>query len=650
MPVTVAGEAAHRRAEPTLPTADADDVRSHAPRRGVELWDLVGLAWLGALMFGVRELAVAMLDTGLGRADGLRVAAIVWTAVTALATIALIAFRRARLRDLPGRLTQVWRDPPGAWVAAVEGALLSIPVFALYTPVLLHDADSARIVAGVTHVNEHGIGFLRDTQSNLLPHVVFGPVVEVWGLGGVKFVAMLSMLALGAVVAYVTYRVTLSLVGAGAAAIAALAIPSLLERGGYVPMYPAMLALGYLGGWFAYRAVTERDRRWGPAVAAGVCIALAPEAQPVGILFVFAPLLVTVFAPTWRAAVGGVLRTYLVVAVVSVPRLLLNLSEGGTSYLVSYRTDFWSTEGYLPIIQRDLWHYAGIDETLGHYLERLPIRFADGFGGQGSIVIWLAIAGWLLACRGRGRLFVGLVAGGFLLAITVKQVPPFSRYYSPMWPGFAILVGVGVGRLVRLRPAVARIAGVGLVGALVVAAAVSFRGVADDEDGFRAQSEDGPYRDLAAEIDDGKGVIGARSHALVNVTADIPTWGGQFLTEDEYVTYLSWPSDEEVVEVLDRHDIGWALVHRLPLLEITYHDTWMVPTHGLRARQPTMLAESPLFCRVAGDDGFVLYRLGPCQPGDEGDAPADAGVPPSDAGIPPVDEADEIVDERLDEG
>ena len=131
---------------------------------------------------------------------------------------------------------------------------------------------------GSLHVNEHGIGFLRDTQSNLLPHVVFGPVVEVWGLGGVKFVAMLSMLALGAVVAYVTYRVTLSLVGAGSGRVAALAIPSLLERGGYVPMYPAMLALGYLGGWFRLPEPSpSRDRRWGPAVAAGSVIASRPR-------------------------------------------------------------------------------------------------------------------------------------------------------------------------------------------------------------------------------------------------------------------------------------------------------------------------------------------------------------------------------------
>ena len=75
----------------------------------------------------------------------------------------------------------------------------------------------------------------------------------------------------------------------------------------------------------------------------------------------------------------------------------------------------------------------------------------------------------------------------------------------------------------------------------------------------------------------------------------------------------------------------------------------MVPAHGLHARQPTMLAESPLFCRVAGTTASCCTASGPASPATRG-GPADAGVPPSDAGIPPVDEADEIVDERLDEG
>lgn len=624
---TSRGELPSTSLRPAALVAVPADVRSGAglpdppprhlrrPGRAVDRWDLVGLAWLAAAMLGVQQAVVALLDTGLGRAPGLRVAAIVVATATATATAALAVGEQLPPRVLRRRLARVWRDPPGPWLAAALGALLALPVLALYTPVLLKDADSARVVASVTHVNEHGIRFFQETQTNFLPQVVYGPVVALAGLPGVKLVSLLSLLAVAAVCAYITYRVSSSLVGAGAGAVAALAIPSLLERGNYVPMYPVMLALGYLGGWFAYRAATEARHPWRPAVAAGLCLAVAPEAQPVGVLFAVTPVLVAVLAPSARAALAGAGRVYLVLAVASLPRLALNLSVGGLDSLASYRTDYWATEGYLSEIQRNFWHYSGIDDPLGTYLSRLPIRFARGFGGPENVVLWLGIAAWLLACRGRARAFVAMVGGAYVAAITVKQIPPFARYYSPMWPGFAILAGVAAGRLANARWALVRASSALVVAVLVVGAAVSFREVADDDDGFRQEVEDGPYRELAALVDDGKGVIGARSHALVNVTADIPTWGGQFLTEDEYVTYLSWPSDRAVVEVMRRHDIGWALVHRLPLLETAYHDTWLAPHHGVRARQPWMLALSPSFCRVAEDDGFVLYRLGACPAG-----------------------------------
>ncbi|MGH9112708.1 MAG: hypothetical protein ACRDZN_10510, partial [Acidimicrobiales bacterium] len=109
--------------------------------------------------------------------------------------------------------------------------------------------------------------------------------------------------------------------------------------------------------------------------------------------------------------------------------------------------------------------------------------------------------------------------------------------------------------------------------------------------------------------------IGARSHSLVNVTADIPTWGGQFLAEDEYATYLTWPSDDAVIEVMDRHDIGWVLIHPNVALETDYHDTWLIPHHGVPARHVERVATSTNFCRMADVAGFVLYRLGGC-PGD----------------------------------
>jgi hypothetical protein len=613
----VAAPEAEPEAEPEVKRLDhapgAETPRADAhPGRRVTGWDLLGVALTALVMLGVRHAATVAIGTHLGHSRPLFTVAVAATAAVSLGLLAwLVARQRPRPREALRRTAAVWTKPPGAWAAGALGVLVSTPVLALYTPVLLGDADSARVVAAVTHVRTHGIGFLLDTQDNLLPHLLLGPVVAVAGLAGAKVFTLLSLQVLAGVSAYVAYRITGSMLGAAAATLALLGIPVAVEQGGHVPMYPTMLALGYLGGWLAYRAITQPDRL--PlAVAAGVCLALAPEAQAVGLLFLAVPALVLVFARTPRAGFTATARVYLVVALVTIPRIAINLASGGLEQITGYRTDYWITKGYVDLIQSNFWGYAGVNEPLRVYLDQLPRRFVTSLEPQGYVVLALAVVAWLVISRGRGRAFVVVVVGFMVVAVSVKQVPPFPRYYSPLWPGLAILVGFGVGTLARHPARAVKALALGATTGLVVLAATTLVDVSRSQDKVRAIVDNGPLGQLAGTITDGKGVIGARSHSLLNVTADIPTWGGQFLTEDEYVTYLTWPSDDAVIDMMERHDIGWVLIHPNRMLETDYHNTWLVPGHGAVARQPERVAASPAFCRAAAVGGFELYRLGGC--------------------------------------
>jgi hypothetical protein len=602
-----------------------------APGRRFSTWDAVGILLTALAMLAVEQLVLVTGNLGLGHSGLVRAGAVGVGVLAGAGLVAVWVRDRPSIASAAERLTAVWRDPPGEWVAIVLGALVAIPLLRLYAPVLFNDSDSARIVGAVVHVQAGGFGYLRDTQDNLLPQLLLGPVIAVGGLAGAKLFVIASVQVLAGVTAYITRRITGSMWGAAAAAVALAALPPILERTIYLPMYPTMLALGYAGSWLAYRAVVAPSARWRYAVPAGVCLALAPEAHAVGQLFYVVPLLLIVFAPGFpgfpglRSWLVSAVRVYAVVFVVSLPRIAINLSEGGLSRFPSYRTDYWITKGYVREIQINFWHYRGVDEPLGDYVQALPDRFVESLGDFGWLLLLLAGVAWLIWCRGRARWFVLGAVGFIALAVTAKRVPPFPRYYAPLIPGIALLVGVGVGRLARLggladrrrATAVGAVGGRVLAGLCAVAlAAVALSNLATAAarvDRTRLTVERGPFRTLAAAIDDGKGVIGARSHALLFVTADIPTWGGQFLTEDEYVTYLTWPSDDQVIDVLERHDIGWVLIHADRNLELAYHDTWLVPHHGARARQVDAVAASPRFCRVMAVGGFILYRLGPCE-------------------------------------
>lgn len=588
--------------------------RSGVPEHGTA-WEITAVAALAALALGATQLVVAHRGLGLGRSPLLLTLSVILPPAVAVTAIVLSVRERRRPAAVIRSLSDAWRAPSGAWVACALGVVVAIPLWVLYAPIVFGDADSARIVAATRYLldGHDPLDYFRRTQEPTLPPIVLGPVVALWGLAGVKAFAIVSLQVVAGVTAFITYRVTRSLWGAAVAAASLLCLAAVTERAVKLPFYGVMLALGYLGAWLSYAAMTEPDRRFRYALAAGPVLALAAEAHGVGLLFLAVPVLVSVFARDLRDAVDALVRIYGAALVILVPRLAINLSDGGLTAVTSPRADYWITEGHLTEIQTSYFGYAGVGEGRREFLSRLPERFIDLLGPHGWLIVVLATVAAVLACRGRARIFVLAAIGFFVVAVTQKRIPPFARYYAPVWPGLAVLVGVGCAALLR-RGVAGRIAA-GLVSVVVAVTAVVTLG--DASAAYEARREtitSSAMATVAGAVDDGKGVIGARAtQVFFSVGADVATWGDQFLTEDEYVTYLTWPSDREVLAMLDEHDIGWVYVISDPTLEIDYNDTWLKPAHGVEARHVSAVDQSPNFCRwLTTLAGNRLYRVGAC--------------------------------------
>lgn len=568
---------------------------------------------LASVMIAVESSVVEVLGTEVGRPREFRVAGSALASATVIMLAVLTLRDRPPLAAVPRLLTRVWRDPPGAWVSFVLGVVVSVPVLALFSPLLGGDSDSARLLASVRYVQREGLGYLVDTQEPYLPPLLLTPVLAVGGLAGAKLVAILLVQVLAGTTSFVVHVLSRSMWGAAAAAVSLLCVSGVLGRAVRLPMYALMLALGYLGAWLAYRAMRAQVRPWRAAVPAGICLALAQEAHPVGQLFLAVPAILVILAPDLRAGLRTMTRLYVVVALAMIPRIVINLWEGGLSFVTIPRTDYWITKGYVTELQTNFLTYDGINEGLGEFLVNFPARFDNALGSQGWLIILLACASVLVCCRGRRRAFVLACFGFLLLALTVKRVPSFSRYYAPFWPGLAMLVGLLVAALQRRRRLPARVAAVAVTAGLVVAAVATLRQAAEASDRSQALIESGPAQRFAAAMDDGRGVIGARAHQFfLSVTPDVPTWGDQFLTEEEYVTYLTWPSTDAVLEVLEAHDIGWVYISWARHLETEYNNTWLLPHYGRPSRHIAQIANNPSFCRWLAEGGNVLFRVGPC--------------------------------------
>lgn len=515
-----------------------------------------------------------------------------------------------RLQGSIRSILALWADPPADWVMFVLGVALASPFLAFATPVLNENPDSARLVASLRYVFEEDWRYLLHTQESYLPFVLMGPLLSVGGLGAVSMASILGVLTLSGAMSLITWRLTGSLTAAVATVLSLFCLHGVTERATFLPMYALMLTLGYAGIYFTHQAVVTRGkRRLRYALLAGGCLAMSPEAHAVGQVFVLAPILLAI-AMGWRRSFPAVIVVYVAVGLFALPRVVINVSEGGLSHLLSYRVDLWTTSTHLKAIQRDFFGYPG-GMRFGDYLEALLRHAGEIVGVAGVALIVAALAG-LVVARPRVRLFALLLGVWFLGPLLIARSPFFPRYFSPLQVGAAILVGVLASRLVE-RQGRKRWLGPTFLAGLFVAAWLSLIVELAHVRVSQERILTGPYRDLASHVTDGMGVIGSRSLYLLYADPDIATYGTQFLSEEELVTYLTWPSDDAVMQVLEDHDIGWALVTG-ERWEEGYNDAWLQPAYGLSARHLAALESSSSFCLAEEAPPFRLYRLGSCDP------------------------------------
>jgi hypothetical protein len=516
--------------------------------------------------------------------------------------------RRERLapRALAAALTRVWREPTAAWVLFLFGCLLTLPLFALQTTVLLRDPDSARLLASVLYVQQHGPGYLVETQETLLPHLILTPAVALGGIPAAKLVSILSLQALAGVVAFLAWRLNRSVFASLVAVLALTTLTGILERAFLLPMYPLMLALGFLGVCLARRAtVADTPRgRWGYAAAAGLCLFGSIEAHQVGQLFlVLTAFLVLTVQP--REALRGLSRVSLAFAVFYLPRAIINLMEGGLSHFFSNRVDFWVTKGYLVLIQRDFWDLGRSDYP--EWFSRAPQGLLNLVGWGGLLTVALGTAA-LALWRGRIRRFALIWVLFFAAVVIYLRLPFYPRYFSIITVGACLGASATLTHLFRSPSGRSR--RLAVVGAILLAgfSAVAYYAMLSKAEKLQGQAW--PYNRLAALIPPDQGVIGTRSNYLNFTSTDVRAYGEQFLSEKEYVTFLTWPSDEAVLDVMRRHDARWVFVPKSPTRWVSrYHNVWLRPAYGKVARYPAMVAISPDFCQVKRVGGVRLYRL-----------------------------------------
>jgi hypothetical protein len=501
-----------------------------------------------------------------------------------------------------------WDRPSGSFVFGL-GWAMALPVFALHTDVVMADSDSARIVAALVHVREHGVDYLVNTQEVFIPHIVLGALMRLGGIPLMKLFSVVELQFLSGVVAFLAWRVSGRVIGAVGAVLALLSVGSILERAYLLPMYPLMLGAGCLSAYLVYLAAcatTKRDRLLRAAGAAAL-LWVSIESHEVGQIFLVVPLLMLLSRQVWKRP-GSVLATFAFFVLMYVPRLIVNLSEGGFKNLLTSRVDFWITKGYLLDIQLDFW-YLPRTVGLADYLELAPSGVVNILGWIGLPMLGLTLGSLFLLPK-RLRWFAGIF---FVLLASIaigRRLPFYPRYFSPLVVGAATASGIAIARLVSSNRGL-RVVGVCAmtIAAACAVAALSLRTY--EAATLERQVLDGPYATVAERLPEGAHVIGARATYVHFTRTDVESYGEQFLTEEELATFLAWRPEHKVLTIMRDRGIDWVLVPKRPYRWVNrYHRVWMAPAHGMLPRYHRRVRRSDALCEILTTENKAsLYRI-----------------------------------------
>jgi hypothetical protein len=247
------------------------------------------------------------------------------------------------------------------------------------------------------------------------------------------------------------------------------------------------------------------------------------------------------------------------------------------------------------------------------YLFEIGNMVVGAIGWTGAAAALIAIV-YLLLQGPRLQWFALGTLVIVLLPILIARPANFPRYTSPLLPGLALLCGVALASFnARIQH---RYAGWFLTALALSALSVSALIAVTNEVGRskleQARVRSRPHLDMAAAMSNGDAVLGVRATELNWVTTRIQPYGYQVLPEKDLVTYLTWPSDERLLRVFQKHSIDWVFIHQRRMFEVEYNNTWLEPAYGLRARHVEAVSRSSILCPVVIERGYELHKVAPC--------------------------------------
>ena len=479
---------------------------------------------------------------------------------------------------------------------------------ATYTPIL---TDDSRVIVYTAEILRNPGIWIFEIELPLLQYFTYASLVKIFGWSvPLVLVPLLFSFALALLVGYIAYRITDEPWAFLTAALALASLPVFLVQARSLPFYPPMLFFGY-GGVFAAIAYLRGGGRL-VFVAAVLGLAAALYSFAMGILFLPVPLLY-VLINRKRSVTRRLGKMYAVVAGLTLPWFVWQLAVGGLAGLHQQQMNWQIERGYHRIRNLEFWGIQS--ESRIDFVEQLPGMFEDATGPLIFVLAGLCIVGLIRLPSWSWRVAALITLATWVGTLVYASPGFYPRYVYSVLPAVVLLSVYGFYGLLRwlssghLTVHLARMAAIATIGLLSTVFIQHALDQMDTVDRIAAETGTGDLPQVARLINDDRAILGSRPLQLTRYKLENALLGMSFISEEDAVTYLLWPSDDAVAGVFRRNHVGWVLIrHPAETWEKNYH-IWLRQVAGQLPRHHLLVEDSSLVEQVFEGSTYSLYRV-----------------------------------------
>jgi 4-amino-4-deoxy-L-arabinose transferase-like glycosyltransferase len=473
--------------------------------------------------------------------------------------------------------------------------------------------DDARTLVFTNNIlREPGTWILKQ-ELPLLQFATYAFLITLFGWDTpLVLVPLLFSAALALLVGYIAKRAGGGLWAFLAAALMLASLPVFLVQAKCLPFYPPTLFFGY-GGAFAAIVYARGGGRMA-FLGAVLGLPAALYSFGIGIVFLAVPPLYLLIDRR-RPVLTRLAQAYAIVVALAAPWLVWHLAVDGYDGLFRQQTTWLIDRGYLNIRNSEFWDTGSSSHIA--FLGRLPGMFADASGPLATPLAALSIVGLIRLPSWSWRAAVVLALAVPVAGLVYAVPASFNRYVYVLLPALVLLSAYGLHSLLRLLSSYRRTAYLSIVGATLALGLLgtlflqNVQDALDTANLMQTRPTQSELAHVAELIDDDKAVIGSRPYWLIYHNHENELLTTDFLSEEDFVTYLSWPSDEAVAEMFERNNVGWILILQpAERWERDYH-VWLTKAAGQLPQHYVKVKDSRLVEEVYAGYSFSLYRVVP---------------------------------------